>query len=168
MGDWKGFQEWRNICILVVLITFLREKKKENVTIVVIHWHFLVSNALFSSLRDIKTRFRFILISPKQLWVTLMIKSSFPFQDFEKSLPNSQLIVLVFTEAHWLRRTAQKRAQEELPLAQSQGWRPRAPGCDDAGAAKRNYPKSEVGAAAQRRYPTSKVRSSGCALLEQT
>ena len=33
---------------------------------------------------------------------------------------------------------------EELPLAQGQGHRPRAPGCDRAGAAQRSYPMPEV------------------------
>ena len=37
----------------------------------------------------------------------------------------------------------------------------------DTGAAERSYPMLKSGAAAVRRYPTSKVRSSGCALLEQ-
>ena len=38
----------------------------------------------------------------------------------------------------------QKRGQEELPLAQGQGRRPRAPGCNCAGAAERSYPTPEV------------------------
>ena len=46
-----------------------------------------MSNALVSSARDSKTRFRLILISPKQLWVSFdLIKSCFPFKDIEKSL----------------------------------------------------------------------------------
>ena len=87
-------------------------------------------------------------------------------------------------------------SREELPCIQGQGRRPRVPGCDSAGAAKRSYPTSEatggsweeqphiqgvVAAPAQEgleelfhiqcqegwRYLLSKVRSSGCALLEQ-
>ena len=55
----------------------------------------------------------------------------------------------------------------------------RAPSCDGAGtaersyptpevpAAERSYPRSRSGGAALRRYSSSKVRSGGCALLEQ-
>ena len=46
--------------------------------------------------------------------------------------------------------------QEELHHAQGQGWRPRVPGFDGTGVAKRSYPMSEVGAAAKRCKPTSK------------
>ena len=53
---------------------------------------------------------------------------------------------------------AQKRDIEELPLAQGEGWRLRAPGCNGAGVAERSYPTSEVGGggAAERSNPTSK------------
>ena len=37
-----------------------------------------------------------------------------------------------------------KRRREELPHVQGQGQRPRVPGCDGAGMAKRSYPSSEV------------------------
>ena len=47
-------------------------------------------------------------------------------------------------EACWLPQTAQKHGPEELPLAQGQGWQPRAPGCDSAGVAQRRFPTSEV------------------------
>ena len=75
-------------------------------------------------------------------------------------------------EARRLRRNAQKHRLEELPLAQSQGQRPGAPGCDGSGAAEWSYsmratPRLRSGAAAERSYPTSMVRSRGCALLEQ-
>ena len=36
------------------------------------------------------------------------------------------------------------RGREELPHAQGQGLRPRAPGCNGTGAAERSYPTSEV------------------------
>ena len=57
--------------------------------------------------------------------------------------------------------------------AQGQGWQPRAPGCNSAGAAETSYPTSKVrrgnlvqgkeqrlcfAGAAMMRYPTSKVR----------
>ena len=80
-----------------------------------------------------------------------------------------------------------KHGHEELPHAQGEGWRPRMPSCDGTGAAERSgaeakgsYPTSkerQLGRCkrAERRYSTfkvrsdnsSKVRSSGCALLEQ-
>ena len=61
-----------------------------------------------------------------------------------------------------------------LPHIQGQGlWqrgatpRPRSGGCTDAGGLRGATPYSRSGGAAVRRYPSSKVRSSGCALLEQ-
>ena len=64
--------------------------------------------------------------------------------------------------------------QEELPRARGQGrWprgatpRPRSCGCAVAGGPRGATPCSRSGGAAMRRYPSSKVRSSGCALLEQ-
>ena len=54
------------------------------------------------------------------------------------------------------------------------GWRPRGgtprPGsssCMGAGGPRGPTPRSRSGGATVRRYPSSKVRSSGCALLEQ-
>ena len=52
-----------------------------------------------------------------------------------------------------MRRTAQKHGGEELPLAQGQGRRPRAPGCDSAGAAQRRYPTSEARDGGQEALP---------------
>ena len=52
-----------------------------------------------------------------------------------------------------MRRTAQKHGGEELPLAQGQGRRPRAPGCDSAGAAQRSYPTSEARGGGQEALP---------------
>ena len=62
-----------------------------------------------------------------------------------------------------LRRTAQKRGREELPIAQGQGQQPRAPGCDGARAAERSYPTSTERRlrgrrSAERSYSTFKVR----------
>ena len=64
--------------------------------------------------------------------------------------------------------------QEELTPARGQGWWlrgatpcPRSSGCTGAGGPRRAFPRSRSGGAAVRRYPSSKVRSSGCALLEQ-
>ena len=44
---------------------------------------------------------------------------------------------------------------------------PRSGGCAGAGGPRGAIPRSRSGGAAVRRYPSSKVRSSGCALLEQ-
>ena len=49
------------------------------------------------------------------------------------------------------------RGREELPHVQGQGQRPRVPGCDGTGTAKRNYPSPRSGAAAGRRHPVSEV-----------
>ena len=51
--------------------------------------------------------------------------------------------------------------REELPHVRGHGRRPRVPGCDSAGAAKRSYPSPRLGAAARRSYPTSEVRGGG-------
>ena len=63
---------------------------------------------------------------------------------------------------------------QELSPAQGQGWRPvgatphpRSGGCVYAGGPRGATPRSRSGGAAVRRHPWSKVRSSGCALLEQ-
>ena len=68
----------------------------------------------------------------------------------------------------------QKRGRDELPDARGQGRkpggttpRPRSRGCAGAGGPRGTAPRSRSGGAAVRRYPSSKVRSSGCALLEQ-
>ena len=45
--------------------------------------------------------------------------------------------------------------------------RPRSGGCAGTGGPRGATPRSRPGGAAVRRYPSSKVRSSGCALLEQ-
>ena len=94
-----------------------------------------------------------------------------------------------------LRRTMQKHAgcegprlsvtERSYPLPDVRGDGPSVPGCDSTGVAERSYPTSEewwlcgrrraensystfkVREVATRRYPSSKVRSSGCALLEQ-
>ena len=64
--------------------------------------------------------------------------------------------------------------REELPHAKGQGRQPReAPprqrsdGCAGAGGLRGATPHSRSGGATVRRYPLNKVRSSGCALLEQ-
>ena len=49
-------------------------------------------------------------------------------------------------------------AEVHLLLAQGQGWRPRAPGCDSAGAVQRSFPTSRPGAATERSYHTAGVR----------
>ena len=51
--------------------------------------------------------------------------------------------------------------REELPHVRGHGRRPRVPGSDSAGAAKRSYPSPRLGAAARRSYPTSEVRGGG-------
>ena len=63
---------------------------------------------------------------------------------------------------------------EELPHARGQGRRPGGPtprprsgGCAGAGGPSGAIPCWRSGRAVVRRYPSSKVRSSGCALLEQ-
>ena len=64
--------------------------------------------------------------------------------------------------------------QEVLPYTRDQGWRPggatppsRSSGCAGTGGLRGVIPRSRSGGVAVRRYPSSKVRSSGCALLEQ-
>ena len=63
---------------------------------------------------------------------------------------------------------------EELPHARGQGLRPggatpppRNGGCAGAGEPRGAIPRSRSEGAVVRRYPSSKVRSSGCALLEE-
>ena len=64
---------------------------------------------------------------------------------------------------------------EELPYAGGQGWRlggptprPRSSGCAGVGGPRGAIPCSRSGRVAEKRYPfLPKVRSSGCALLEQ-
>ena len=65
-------------------------------------------------------------------------------------------------------------SQDELHHAQCQGqWlggatpRPRTGGCEGTGGPRGAIPHSKSGGAVVRRYPSSKVRSSGCALLDQ-
>ena len=67
-----------------------------------------------------------------------------------------------------------RSSQEELPHARGQGFRPegatphpRSSGCAGAGGPRGAIPCSRSGGAVVRRYPLSKVKSSGCALLEQ-
>ena len=69
----------------------------------------------------------------------------------------------------WLRR-----GREELHHIRGQGrWlggatqHPRSSACAGEGGPRGATPHSRSGGAAMRRYPSSKVRSSGCALLEQ-
>ena len=64
--------------------------------------------------------------------------------------------------------------RKELPYARGQGQRPGGPtprpgsgGCASAGGPRGAIPHSRSEGAEVRRYPLSKVRSSGCALLEQ-
>ena len=65
-------------------------------------------------------------------------------------------------------------SQDELHHAQCQGqWLggatpcPRTGGCEGTGGPRGAIPHSKSGGAVVRRYPSSKVRSSGCALLDQ-
>ena len=78
---------------------------------------------------------------------------------FGKSCPSLDCTCLIYKTKvlRRLRQTAQKRGQEELPLTQGQGQRPRVPGCDSPGAAERSYPTPKVGAVAKSSYPTPKV-----------
>ena len=48
--------------------------------------------------------------------------------------------------------------QEELPHVQGQGQWPRVPGCNNAGTAKKSYPRPRPGVAARRSYPTPDAR----------
>ena len=52
------------------------------------------------------------------------------------------------------RRTKRGR---ELPHVRSQGQRPRVPGCDGAGKARRSHPAFEVREAAGRSYPVAEA-----------
>ena len=61
---------------------------------------------------------------------------------------------------------AQKHGQEELPVTQGQGRRPREPGCNGTGAAERSNPTSKKQWMhgrkwVERRYSTFKVRRGG-------
>ena len=47
-----------------------------------------------------------------------------------------------------------QRGREELPHVLGQGQRPRVPGCNGAGTAKKSYPSPRSGVAAERSYPT--------------
>ena len=67
-----------------------------------------------------------------------------------------------------------RNSQEELPHVRGQGQRPRGAtpsprsrGCAGAGGPRGTIPHSRSEGAVVRRYPLSKVRSNGCALLEQ-
>ena len=91
------------------------------------------------------------------------------------------------SEAHRHRWTTQKHCLEELPFAWDQGQQPRGAtphprsgvaaemsnprqksgGCPGAGEPRGATERSRTGGVAKRWYPSSKVRSSGCALLEQ-
>jgi len=53
-----------------------------------------------------------------------------------------------------------------LPLAK-QTPPPSSSGCTGTGGPRGDIPRSRPEGAVVRRYPSSKVRSSGCALLEQ-
>ena len=65
-------------------------------------------------------------------------------------------------------------SRENLPHAGGPGWRPgettpppRRGGCVRVGGPRGAIPHSRSEGVAVRRYPSSKVRSIGCALLEQ-
>ena len=69
---------------------------------------------------------------------------------------------------------ARSGGQEDLTHTRGQGpWRggatprPRTGGCEGTGGPRGAIPHSKSGGAVVRRYPSSKVRSSGCALLDQ-
>ena len=77
-------------------------------------------------------------------------------------------------EAESARLRWRRNSREELPHTRGQGQRlggatphPRSSGCAGAGGPRRAIPCSRSGGEAVRRYPSSKVRSRGCALLEQ-
>ena len=79
--------------------------------------------------------------------------------------------------AESVRLRRRRNGWEELPHVWSQGRqlggatpRPRSSGCPGAGGPRGASPRlrSDSEEAAVRRYPSSKVRSSGCALLEQS
>ena len=44
-------------------------------------------------------------------------------------------------------------SHEEIPHVQGQGWWPKVPGCDGAGAAERSYPVSKVRGGSQEKQP---------------
>ena len=158
---------------------------------------------------------------------TSAVERSYPLSEVRGSSPDFQAATAQERQAERSYPTSEVRGsgREELPRIRGQGWRPRVPGCDSAGAAERSYtrprpgemagrsyprpeargggreelpytrgqgqrprgaiphprsggcagpggpkeasPHSRSRVAAVRRYPTSKVRSSGCALLEQ-
>ena len=50
---------------------------------------------------------------------------------------------------------------EELPHVQGQGQRPRVPGCDSAGAAKRSFPESKVRGCGWEELPPPEARGGG-------
>ena len=67
-----------------------------------------------------------------------------------------------------------RNSREELPNDRGQGWQlrgatppPRSSGCAGTGGPRGAIPLSRSEGVAVRRYPSSKVRSIGCALLEQ-
>ena len=64
--------------------------------------------------------------------------------------------------------------ERSYPVSEVQGPKPggatpspRSVGCAGAGGPKRAIPRSRSGGAVVRSYSSSKVRSGGCALLEQ-
>ena len=61
--------------------------------------------------------------------------------------------MIPITEAHQLRQTVQKPGQDELPHVRGQGRRPRVPGCNSSGAAKRSYPTSEIRSSGREELP---------------
>ena len=71
-------------------------------------------------------------------------------------------------------RPAHLAQREDLPHARGQGRQPggatpppKSGGCAGTGGPRGATPRSMSGGMAVRRYPSSKVKSSGCALLEQ-
>ena len=77
-------------------------------------------------------------------------------------------------ERSYLTSEARGGGREELPHTRGQGQQPgeatpspRSSGCMGAGGPRGATPHSRSGGVAVRRYASSKVRSNGCALLEQ-
>ena len=96
------------------------------------------------------------------------------FQWVNSSHQEDKVLELQHQSFQWVFRICSGGGQEELPHSQGQGRRPRGAtprqrrgGYTGVGGPRGATPSSRSGGAALRRYPLSKVRSSGCALLEQ-
>ena len=90
----------------------------------------------------------------------------------ERCYPTSE--VRAAAERSYPASEVRSSSREELSPARGQGQRlggatprPRSSGCVGTGGPRGAIPCSRSGGAAVRRCPLSKVRSSGCALLEQ-